>query len=90
MIRYLRRTECGKPEELTLEAFVHGIRGEFMFGKNYYEHMLMLLGHGEKLVGATHMYWVEWDKKSDELYRDITPRHGVEDYEEPVWKVMKK
>ncbi len=59
-MKHYRRVESGKPEEITLEQFVEGIRNEFMFGPYYYEHMLMLLGHGEKIVGATHMYWVEW------------------------------
>jgi len=58
-MKYFRRTECGEPEELKLEEFITGIQNEFMFGKNYYEHMLLLLGAGEKLIGSRHMYWVE-------------------------------
>ena len=58
-MKYLRRKEFREPEELTQDEFIKGIQNEFMFGKNYYEHMFILLGMGEKLIGSVHMYWVE-------------------------------
>jgi hypothetical protein len=60
-MKYYRRVECGSPEELTFEDFVKGIRSEFMFGKDYYERMFILLGTGMKMIGSIHMYWVEDD-----------------------------
>jgi hypothetical protein len=58
-MKYYRQEEFGKPEEITWDNFVSGIRGEFMFGKNYYEHMFVLFGMGQKLIGSSHMYWIE-------------------------------
>lgn len=58
-MKYYKQEECGQPEEITWENFIKGIRGEFMFGKNYYEHMFVLLGMGQKLIGSQHMYWIE-------------------------------
>lgn len=58
-MKYFRRTECGTPEEIKWDDFVTGVQNEFMFGKNYYEHMFVLFGSGQKLIGSVHMYWVE-------------------------------
>jgi hypothetical protein len=70
-VKYYRQSEGGKTEVLTRDEFLNGMKGEFMWGPGYYEHMMMLLGKGHKLVGSIHMYWVEWDEvqidESDQL-----------------------
>jgi|WetSurMetagenome_2_1015567.scaffolds.fasta_scaffold17521_13 hypothetical protein len=58
-MRYLRREECGEPEELAWVDFIKGVQGEFFFGENYYEHTFVLFGMGQKLIGSRHMYWIE-------------------------------
>ena len=58
-MKYYRRTEMGKPEEIDQETFINGLQNEFIYGRGYYEHMLILLGMGEKMIGSVHMYWVE-------------------------------
>lgn len=60
-MRFLRRIEGGVDEELTLEMFVGGMQSEFMCENNHYEWLCMLIGHGTKIVGSTHMYWMEWN-----------------------------
>lgn len=61
MIKYYIREKYGETKEVSLEEFITLMRREFIYGSNYYyEHTMMLLGHGQKLVGATHMFWVEW------------------------------
>jgi hypothetical protein len=59
-MKYFRRAEGGKPVEITQKEFIQGVQNEFMFGDGYYEHTMMLFGHGDKLIGSVHMYWVEW------------------------------
>jgi hypothetical protein len=61
LVKYFRQTEGGTPESITLAEFVKGIQSEMIWGENYYEHMFMLFGHGHKLVGSIHMYWMEWE-----------------------------
>jgi len=58
-MKYFRQLECGQPEEITWDDFIKGVRGEFMFGENYYEHVFVLFGMGHSLVGSSHMYWIE-------------------------------
>ena len=58
-MKYFRRVECGEPEEITWDDFVKGIQGEFFFGKNYYEHIFVILGMGKSIIGSIHMYWIE-------------------------------
>ena len=61
MPSYYRRVEFGQPEKLTLEEFVNSIKSEMMWSKEYYEYMFMQFGHGHKLIGSRHIYWMEWD-----------------------------
>jgi len=58
-MKYFRRLQFGQPEEITWESFVAGVQGEFMYGKNYYEHMFVLFGMGQKLIGSRYMYWID-------------------------------
>jgi hypothetical protein len=58
-MKYYRRAEGCAPVELPWEDFIKGVQGEFMFGKNYYEHVFVLFGMGQKLIGSSHMYWIE-------------------------------
>jgi hypothetical protein len=61
-MKYFRREESGHPEELTWEKFVEGMRGEFFFADIYrYEYTFVLFGLGHRLIGSSHMYWVEDD-----------------------------
>jgi|WetSurMetagenome_2_1015567.scaffolds.fasta_scaffold10860_8 hypothetical protein len=60
-MKYYRRTEMGKTEEIDQETFIQGLQSEFMYGRGYYEHMLILLGMGERMIGSIHMYWVKND-----------------------------
>lgn len=49
-----------QPKEVDFEDFLELFKREFLFGPNYYEHSLMLIAHGQKLVGSRHMFWMEW------------------------------
>lgn len=61
MIKYCIREMYGDTKEVSLEEFITLMRQEFLYGSNHmYEHAMMLIGHGQKLIGSRHMFWVEW------------------------------
>jgi|WetSurMetagenome_2_1015567.scaffolds.fasta_scaffold30666_6 hypothetical protein len=58
-MKYFRRQVCREPEEISRNEFWAGIYGQFMFED--VNHIDRLLRSGQKLVGTTHMFWVEED-----------------------------
>lgn len=61
MPKYFAKELPEEQKELTLSEFVKLIGEQMMFGPDYYEYLFMLLGHGHKVTGTTHLFWMEWE-----------------------------
>ncbi len=57
---FMQHVETTGPVEVDLKKFIECVQGEMLFGDTYYEHFWTLIGHGQKITGTQHIFWMEW------------------------------